>query len=133
MIVVDTNVLAYSLIEGDKTELALRVAERDPQWVVPQLWRHEFLNVLATCTQHGLLDLAEASRLWQQADRRLRPAERPVSMAAALRLATESRISAYDAQYVTLARQLRVTCVTEDRSLLRTFPGVAVSMLGFCG
>ena len=90
-------------------------------------------NVLATCTQHGLLDLAEASRLWQQADRRLRPAERPVSMAAALRLATESRISAYDAQYVTLALQLRVTCVTEDHSLLRAFPGVAVSMLGFCG
>ena len=48
MIVVDTNVIAYVLIEGDKTALAQQVAKKDPDWKVPPLWRHEFLNVLAT-------------------------------------------------------------------------------------
>ena len=132
MIVVDTNVLAYALIQGDRTALALQVGERDPQWVVPLLWRYEFLNVLTTFARHGVLELAQATRVWERAQRLLLAAERPVSMPAALRLAVEHQVSAYDAQYLALARQLRVRCVTEDRSLLGKFPGVAVSMADFC-
>lgn len=132
MIVVDVNVLVYAQIEGDKTPLALKVKETDPQWVVPPLWQHEFLNVLATFTRHGVLDLPQASKIWQQARRRLQRAERKVELAAALTLATEQRISAYDAQYLALARSLGVLCVSEDRALQKKFPALAVSMAAFC-
>jgi len=88
--------------------------------------------VLTTFCRHGVLDLAQATRVWERAQRLLLPAERPVRMTATLRLAVEHQVSAYDAQYLALARELRVRCVTEDRSLLREFPTVAVSMADFC-
>ncbi len=44
MIVADTNLIAYRLIEGEQTELALAVWAKEPEWFVPPLWRHEFLS-----------------------------------------------------------------------------------------
>ena len=60
MIVVDAKVIAYRFIEGEKTVLACRVQKRDGVWAVPSLWRHEFLNVLATTVRAGLMDTTEA-------------------------------------------------------------------------
>jgi len=48
VIVVDVNVVAYFLIEGEHTERARELWRRDPDWRLPPLWRHEYLNVLAT-------------------------------------------------------------------------------------
>ena len=132
MIVVDANVLVYALIEGDRTELAHQVAQRDLEWVVPALWRHELLNVLATFTRLQILEPPQAHRVWLRAVRRLARTERPVDHAAALQLAIDHRISAYDAQYLVLARHLGVPCITEDRGLQRRFPDLAISMAGFC-
>ena len=44
MIVVDVNVIAYLLINGEKTVEARSVRELDSDWIVPDLWRDEFLN-----------------------------------------------------------------------------------------
>ena len=131
MIVVDTNVIAYSLITGDKTRLALRVQERDSFWRVPLLWRHEFLNVLATSIRFEVLEIEPAEGIWQQAVELLSPAEHPVDMRAALESAVDLKISAYDAQYITLARSLDTRCVTEDQRLLRACPNLTVSMADF--
>lgn len=132
MIVVDTNVISYALISGDKTPLALQVEARDANWRVPALWRHEFLNVLATSTRLGVLDADQAEGIWQQAVMLLSPAEDAVDMRAALKLAIDLDISAYDAQYIYLAKSLGVPCVTEDRKLQRACPDVAISMAAFC-
>jgi predicted nucleic acid-binding protein len=59
-------------------------------------------------------------------------AEMAERLAAALDLAVENDISACDAQYLALARNLGVVCVSEDRQLPRRFPGLAVSMAAFC-
>ena len=131
MIVVDTNVIAYRLIEGDKTALACQVEQRDNTWVVPRLWRHEFLNVLATSTRTGLLDIGQACASWRDALRMLANAERDAPFERALSCAVDARISAYDAQYITLAQFLDVACVTEDSRLLKAFPAVAISMRAF--
>jgi predicted nucleic acid-binding protein len=52
-------------------------------------------------------------------------------MESALALAAENRISAYDAQYIALARQLQTVCVTEDRRVLGQFPALTRSMQAF--
>ena len=45
---------------------------------------------------------------------------------AVLRLAADSGCSAYDCQYVQLAKDLDVHLVTHDKEVLGAFPGVAV-------
>jgi predicted nucleic acid-binding protein len=132
MIVVDTNVIAYALIEGTHTALARRVWNRDPVWCLPDLWRHEYLNVLATYVRQQGTSLRRATQLWIQATRLLAGCARPVDMPLALQLAVDHHISAYDAQFIALARALGVACVTEDQRLLKTFSGEAVSMEHFC-
>jgi len=133
VIVVDTNVIAYFFIDGEKTEQARNVRRRDPHWCAPALWRHEYLNVLATYVREGGAALDDARALWRQSLDLLASAEQDVDMEAALTLTTQHRISAYDAQYVALARQLQIVCVTEDRRLLSTFPTNTQTMLGFLG
>ena len=121
MIVVDTNVVAYFFIEGEKTSAARDLWKQDPEWVLPPLWRHEFLNVLTTFCRAGGLDPEDAQSIWLQADDILAPCEQTVSLPDALSLAIESGISAYDAQFVYLARSMNTRLVTEDRQLLRLF------------
>ncbi len=45
MIVVDTNVVAYFLIDGPQTPNAEHALIKDPDWFAPPLWRSEFHNV----------------------------------------------------------------------------------------
>lgn len=128
MIVVDVNVVAYFLIEGEKTAVARDLMRRDPDWRLPALWRHEYLNVLATFAREGGATIGEARTLWQRGVELLGPGEQSADMESALVIATEDRVSAYDAQYIALARQLRTVCVTEDQRLLRTFPALTRTM-----
>jgi predicted nucleic acid-binding protein len=131
MIVVDANVIAYRFIEGEKTNLACRVQEKDSTWMVPLLWRHEFLNVLATVTRARIIDIAEARTIWHNAVQILSNSEHQVNYEQALRCAVDLQISAYDAQYIILARMLNCLVITEDARLRKTFPDTAISMRSF--
>ena len=132
MIVVDTNIIAYLFLRGEKTALAQQVARLDPSWIVPRLWRHEFLNVLATYCRAGKASLDEITDIWSHTSSVLSKAEREVDMRLALELAVSHNVSAYDAQYIVLARSVGIRCVTEDRRLLRNFSEIAISMEEFC-
>lgn len=132
MIVVDTNVVTYLFITSEKTAEAQSVFRRDPNWCVPRLWRHEFLNVLATYSRSGGADPDEAVELWRRVSRLLSDGENDVDMELALRTALERDLSAYDAQYAALAAQLGVPLVTEDKKLLEACADVAVSMVDYC-
>ena len=48
MIVVDANVVAYAVLPGDQTSLAIAALEQDAEWVAPSLWQSEVRNVLVT-------------------------------------------------------------------------------------
>lgn len=48
MIVADTNLVAQLMLKLAKTETAQDIYRNDPEWVMPELWRHEFLNILAS-------------------------------------------------------------------------------------
>jgi predicted nucleic acid-binding protein len=131
VIVVDTNVVAYAYIEGGKTELARKVAQQDPVWRLPEIWRHEFLKILSVYVRKEGLTAVEALKIWHTASASLTKHTRAVDMTAALQLAVSTRLSAYDAQFAALALALGVTLVTEDKGLLSAFPLTATSMREF--
>lgn len=128
MIVVDTNIIAYLLIEGDRTDRVRSLWRDEPDWRVPPLWRHEFLNVLATFAKRGGADLADTTQLWGRAVDTIGSCEIEVDMSAALEVAVTTQISAYDAQFITLARRLGVPLVTEDKKLRKTFPDLTMPL-----
>ena len=128
MIVIDVNVIVYLLSETPQRESARQVYERDSDWLVPPLWRHEMLNVLATLTRQDVLDVSSALTVWRNALGLLEMREQQPDMENALALAVDHRISAYDAQYVELATSLGVLLVSEDKKLQRLFPKMVFSL-----
>lgn len=133
MIVVDVNVVIYLLTENPQRNLARRVHERDADWLVPPLWRHEMLNVLATLTRQQVIDPDSAMLIWRNAIALIGSRERQPELERALSLAIEHGISAYDAQYVALAKANGIQLVSEDKKLQRSLPDRVVSMADFTG
>ena len=125
MIVVDTNVLAYLWLPGDRTPQAETLLRRDPDWNAPLLWRSEFRNVLAGCLRRGDLDLETALQIADEAEGQMRGREFAVPSAEVLARVAASKCSAYDCEFVVLAEELAVPLVTSDEKLLRSFPSVA--------
>ena len=131
MIVADTNLISYLLIDGDRTEAARRAWRRDPDWRAPPLWRSEFLNVLAISVRAGILDPLAAERAWIAATSLMVGREAQPEGQAVLRTALRDGLSAYDAQFVVTAGQLGVALVTGDRRILRARPDLAVAIEDF--
>ena len=125
MIVVDATLLAYYLIEGDHTEAAVGVREKDPAWAAPELWRSELLNVLWTYVRRGDFDTSLALERFDLAEDLIGPRTYAVTAAEVLPLAVASGCTAYDSQYVALAERLALRLVTNDRPVLRAFPDLA--------
>ena len=131
MIVVDTNVIAYLLILGHQTKFSQNLLRKDAEWVAPILWKSEFRNVLTKYLRIEELTLSRATRMMTDAEQLMRKAEFDVNSEEVLKLAEESNCSAYDCEFVALARELQTSLVTTDKSILRAFPKVAVSLQEF--
>ena len=131
MIVADTNLVGYLLIEGERTTEARRIWRRDADWMLPPLWRSEFLNVLALSVRAGELGAGQARLCWQRAAALFRSSELEPGGTAVLETALRLGISAYDAHFVVVAEELGAMLVTADRELLERCPEQAVSMARF--
>lgn len=131
MIVVDTNIVAYLLLRGTHTEMARQVFLRNSNWAAPSLWRSEFRNVLSRYVQQKHIALAHAIELQTVAEELFAGREYAVNSIAILETAAASECSAYDCEFVTLARTLGVPLVTNDQQVLRAFPGIAASPKDF--
>ncbi|MBI3480535.1 MAG: type II toxin-antitoxin system VapC family toxin [Nitrosomonadales bacterium] len=128
MIVVDANILIYSLIESDYTPPVQKLREKDMDWRTTGLCLHEILNVLATYQRRDILKLAQCKKLLEHAERFIKVAQCEVKMDAALAVAAKYAITGYDAQYVALAQSLDAPLITEDRKLRDAVSGIAFSM-----
>ena len=128
MIVADANVVAALYFEGVDTEDARRLLECDGDWLVPELWQHEMLNIAASYAKFTQTSLARVAVVWEHAAAQFGSRMRPVNMMETLRLAAKSGISAYDAQYVFLAQELGVWLVTQDKKLRAAVPDRALSL-----
>jgi predicted nucleic acid-binding protein len=133
VIVADTDLIAYLLIQSERTAEAERVQARDGTWLAPPLWRSEFRNVLALYVKSGKLGLASVLDLAAAAEALMRGREVEVDAPTVLRLAAASGCTAYDCEFVAVAQAAGVPLVTVDRKLAAAFPGVAVSPAEFLG
>ncbi len=131
MIVVDSNVIAARRLTTVLTSKAERIERRDPVWIVPALWRYEFQNILATAIRARQISLTKALEVWEGAETALAENESEPSPARVLDLVARFGITAYDGQFIALAMELGVPCITEDRELRRKFRGVAFSLEDF--
>ena len=122
MIVADANVIVYATIASEKTFLARRLRRLDPLWSVPSLCRHELANALSSHVMYGNLTEKIIPAAWGAFSSVIDGNEHDVHMQSAVRLAVERGISAYDAQYVALARRLNAPLVTEDKKLRARCP-----------
>lgn len=125
MIVVDTHVIAYLFLTSEHADLSERLLKHDPDWVAPRLWRSEFRNVLALYLRKKLLGLQDSLEILEEAERLMSESEFEVPSAQVMQLAFESGCSAYDCEFVALARYFRVPLATHDSALLRAFPDTA--------
>lgn len=131
MIVVDTNLLVYLYVEGQRTPEAEAVLSRDPTWSAPLLWRSEFRNTLARLVRRRALELDDALQIVHEAERTMMGREYSVVSADVLQLSSRSGCSAYDCEFVALARDLALPLVTADGALLRAFPDLAIAPNAF--
>ncbi len=128
MIVVDTNVIAYLLIPGPWTEAAEDLLQAEPVWAAPPLWRSEFRNILAGYLRRGTLGFEQTLALQSTAESLLAGHETSVDSRAVLELVRGSNCSAYDCEFIALARQSGSVLYTLDAKLLATFPDTATPL-----
>ena len=131
MIVVDANVVARLVLPGQETALAEAVHRRDPDWVAPSLLYSEIRNVLVTMIRRRELREDQAIRAAERAVQVLKGDQVPVATHDVVDLAVRSGCTAYDCEYVAVAKELDATLVTSDRQILAAFPGTAVSPEAF--
>ena len=119
MIVVDTNVIASAFLERPDSTDCREALGKDREWVVPPLWRSEFLSVL----RYGMhlsdtaLPLAIALPAMNAAELLFGPCERPPDAGLVLSLCSR-RLKSYDAEFLALAEELDVQVLSNDVEFL---------------
>jgi predicted nucleic acid-binding protein len=114
--------------ESLRSQSVICVRVKDPEWHVPVLWRSEMRSILAGYLRDGSLSAAQARRVMRQVEEGLAGCEHLVSSDAVLKVIDATRLSAHDAEFVALSKELSVPLVTEDKAVLKAFPEAALSM-----
>lgn len=122
MIVVDSNVLAYLYFPTSFTEHAEALLQQEPDWVAPLLWRSEFRNILTGHLRRGTIHYDMPCELQAAAEELLESREFDTDSADGLALVRDSNCSAYEFEFVAVARVLGAPLVTMDRKVLEAFP-----------
>ncbi len=127
MVLVDTNILAYLMLEGDRTSVAQQLYKHDADWRSEAFIMVEFSNVIATYVRTNALTRAQGLKLLVGAEEHV-PVLTSVLHARALEAAMQFGISAYDARFVALAMQMKVRLITEDAKLRAAVPSWTASL-----
>ena len=128
MIVVDTNVMIHLLMGGEHGPDAALLLQQDPEWAAPVILMSELRNVLLGYVRRGVLVPDQAKAMTDDAAVILGDRLATVSGDQVFDIALECNLTAYDAEFVALARTLRVPLATLDSAILRGAPDVAVSL-----
>jgi predicted nucleic acid-binding protein len=127
MVVVDTNILAYLLIDGEQTNAARKLFQRDAEWKSEEFLLIEFSNVLATYERRGNLSQTLADKLLSEAAAVMSHLV-TVPHKDVLDGARRYGVSAYDARFLILAERERTNLITEDSRLRAAAPTITCSL-----
>lgn len=128
MIVVDTKIIGYLYLNSERSTQAELAFLKDPLWAAPLLWRSEFRNVLANYICKKIMGVIEAQQIMEEALQLMFDREYDIPSQKILNLVAASTCSAYDCEFVALAKDLDISLVTVDRQILSEFPEIAVSL-----
>ena len=128
MILVDTNVVAYLLIDGDRTAVARELHRRDPDWRSEAFLLVEFSNVLLRYMKVRGLRLSTALEFLSHAEQVLRGRLTHAPNRAVLQVAAKFRVTAYDACFLTVAEASGIRLTTEDAKLRAAAPALTQSL-----
>ena len=128
VLLVDANVVAYLLVEGDKTAQARALWATDNDWCAPRLLLYELANAFSQYVKQRAVPLEAAIAGLESAASFVRSFNEDPTPARVLEIASKLDISAYDATYLAGAEMLGMPLITEDRRLLRAAPGIARSL-----
>ena len=127
MVLVDTNIIAYLMIRGNRTAAAQQLYERDSDWCSEAFVMVEFSNVIATYVRTRALTQAQGTKLLAESQAHLSTLHSVVNTQA-LESAMQFGISAYDARFISLAKQLKMKLITEDVKLRVAVPALTMSL-----
>ena len=125
MIVVDANLIGYLFLQNEFTPLTIQVFEKDPDWYAPLLWQSEVRNIVTKYFRKELLTLEQIQHIINEAHDLMTDHERLVASSSVLELMAKSRCTAYDCEYVALAKEMKFPLVTFDKDVVRDFPQIA--------
>ena len=125
MIVVDTNIITYFLIRGERSDSVDRLMKSEPDWCAPRLWLDEFLNVLTTYERNDLIATDDTYQLLEDAVELMDGRSYEISPERVLAVARRTGCSAYDSQYVALAEDTGSKLYTCDKGVLNKCPDIA--------
>ena len=139
MIVVDTNVMTHLLVGGESGADAAMLFEQDPEWAAPIILMSELRNVLLGLVRvtkkgvralidRGALISDQAKAMSDDAAVILGNRIATVTSPQVFDIALECGLTAYDAEFVALARTLGVPLATLDSAILQGATDVAVSL-----
>lgn len=131
MIVVDTNIIAYFYLESNHSKDTEILLKHDPVWIVPFLWRSEFRSVLGLYLRKKIISKRDAMEIINRAEIQMKGNEFHVSSSSVLELVHTSGCSAYDCEFICLAKEFQIPLITQDKKILSAFPNNAFSLSSF--
>ena len=131
MIVVDTNTVAYLYLPNRHTPAIETLLRLDSNWAAPMLWRSEMRNILALYLRKDILGIDDALDIQYQAEILLSDNEYEVNSNSVLPLTKQSNCSAYDCEFISLAKSLSTKLITFDKKLINAFPEIACTASEF--
>jgi predicted nucleic acid-binding protein len=120
---VDSNVIAARTLTSGLTSKAKKVE--------PVLWRYEFPNILATAIKAKQITREHALGVWKRVAAILGENESEAYPPKDIDSVAQYGITAYDGQFIFLAMEMGIPCITEDQELQEKFRGIALSMDDF--
>jgi predicted nucleic acid-binding protein len=128
MLLVDTNVVAYLLIQGEHTKAAQQLRSRDVDWRSEAFLLVEFTNVLVSSIATKRMTMLQAEDLLAKVTALFDGKLARMAHASVLATAVRHRVSAYDARFLALAHQHGSRLVTDDARLRAAAPALTQSL-----
>lgn len=127
MIVVDSNIVAARNLTSSLTSEAKQL-RKGPRMDCPCSMAIRIPEYPCNRDQSETDQVEQALDIWEKVSKVLIENECELSASKVIDLVAQYGITAYDGQFIAVALEMGIPCLTEDRELQEKFPGIAISM-----